>query len=106
WRSPKRTLRWRGLAPEPRLGVRPRIAWASAQFGRSSGAYEDPRARQTGGRLQHQDPAQVRRLGSRTRQRQDVDESFRPDRGRGSAAAEGSWQGDRNGHRLYWPAAG
>ena len=37
---------------------------------------------------------QGRRLGSRTRQRQDVDESVRRDRRRGGAAAEGSWQGD------------
>ena len=69
-------------------------------------AHEDPRAREAGGRLQHQDPDQGGRVGGRARQRQDVDESVRRDRRRGSASAEGGGQGDRGCDRLDRAGAG
>src|SRR6185437_6613224 len=52
-------------------------------------------AGKAGRRLQRQGPRQERRDGRRTRQRQDVDESVRRNRCRGSLAAEGGRQGDR-----------
>ena len=62
-------------------------------------------AGQAGGRLQRQDPRQVRRLGRRARQRQDVDEPLRRDRRRGGAPPEGEGQGDRDRRRLDRPGA-
>ena len=52
------------------------------------------------GRLQRQDPRQVRRIGRRARQRQDVDEPLRRDRRRGGGAAEGEGHGHRDRRRL------
>jgi len=62
-------------------------------------SHENSRAREAGGGLQHQDPDQGGRLGRRARQCQDVDESFRRDRRRGGASAEGSGQGGRGRRR-------
>ena len=91
----------------PRLGVSARNCRANAlDPGWSFPAHENPRAREAGGRLQRQDPHQGGRVGGRTRQRQDVDESVRRDRGRGSAAPEGGRQGERSRRRLDRPGAG
>ena len=62
-----------------------------------SRGYENSGARETGGRLQRQDPRQTGRLRRRTRQCQDVDESVRRNRRRRGAAPEGGRQGDRGG---------
>ena len=62
---------------------------------------EGPRRCQAGGRLQRQDPRQVRRLGRRTRQRQDVDEPLRRDRRRRSGAAQGEGAGPGDRRRLH-----
>ena len=52
------------------------------------------------------DAREVRRLRRRTRQRQDVDESVRRDRGRRGDPSEGGRQGDRDHLRFHRPAAG
>src|SRR6202030_1518729 len=63
-------------------------------------------AGKAGGGLQRQGPRQERRFRRGTRQRQDVDEPVRRNRGRGSAAAEGSRQGDRGRGGLDRSGAG
>src|SRR5690349_24524595 len=55
---------------------------------------EAPRPREAGGRLQREGPRQGGRHGGRDRERQDVDEPLRRDRGRGSGTPEGERRGD------------
>src|SRR5438105_14166310 len=57
---------------------------------------ENSGCRQARRRFQRQGPRQGRRLGRRNGQRQDVDESLRRDRGRGSNTLEGSRDRDRD----------
>src|SRR5216117_2387966 len=57
---------------------------------------ENPGCGQARRRFQRQGTRQGRRLGCRDGQRQDVDESFRRDRGRGSDTPEGSGDRDRD----------
>src|SRR5437773_71770 len=57
---------------------------------------ENPGCGQARRRFQRQGARQGRRLGCRDGQRQDVDESFRRDRGRGSDTPEGSGGRDRD----------
>src|SRR5213592_1576533 len=57
---------------------------------------ENPGCGQARRRFQRQGARQGRRLGRRDGQRQDVDESFRRDRGRGSDTSEGSGDRDRD----------
>src|SRR5438552_4229532 len=63
-------------------------------------------AGKAGGRLQRQGPRQERRNGRGTRQRQDVDESVRRNRRRGSPAPERGRQGDRSRGGFDWPGPG
>src|SRR5690606_37706487 len=61
---------------------------------------ENPGARQASGRLQRQGPRQERPERSRHRQRQDVDEPLRRDRGRGSGPPEGEGRRHRGDRRF------
>src|SRR6187455_1867358 len=57
--------------------------------------HEGPRSGQARRRLQRQGPRQAGRLGRGHRERQDVDEPVRRDRGRGGGAAAREGRGDR-----------
>ena len=63
-------------------------------------------AGKAGGRLQRQGPGQERRIGRRTVQRQDVDESVRRNRRRGSPAPERGRQGNRGRGGVDRPRPG
>src|SRR2546421_525136 len=71
-----------GIGGTFRFRANPKAKFARKRIDEGSGSGK------AGGRFQRQGPGQKRRIGRGTRQRQDVDESVRRNRGRGSVAPE------------------